>query len=279
MTSEFHDLSVRPRAVEWPNPPNNRPTHAVEPTDDDDFSDINFFGEDGADFWDLVDVINPLQHIPFINTLYREITGDEIGHLARVAGATLFFGPIGGGVALANAVMDETTGHDLGEHVLMAMGVVDDDDEELGDTLLSVRFNNTEDQFFDLENDVVSKWARQELGHTGIRQPPASETDDPLPSISSNPILTAHEAQSDDVMIWAANEVAWFEGAPVLEAHAQPQPSGPTPNPDGAVAPLGGWFTEVGLTDWVRREALLRQEVPSHRPDLAVAAYQAAAAQ
>ncbi|MBT5663730.1 MAG: hypothetical protein HOJ06_00205, partial [Rhodospirillaceae bacterium] len=45
-----------------------------------------FFGEDGLTFGDVLDIINPLQHIPVVSTLYRELTGDEISPGARMAG-------------------------------------------------------------------------------------------------------------------------------------------------------------------------------------------------
>lgn len=46
-------------------------------------------------FGDLVDTLNPLQHIPVISEIYRGATGDSITPQARVAGATLYGGPIG----------------------------------------------------------------------------------------------------------------------------------------------------------------------------------------
>lgn len=74
-------------------------------------------------FWDLLDVINPLQHIPVVSTIYRAITGDELKGTARVLGGVLFGGPIGGAVAVFNAIFAETTGRDLGDHALaMALG-------------------------------------------------------------------------------------------------------------------------------------------------------------
>ncbi|MGB6086494.1 MAG: hypothetical protein WBF74_07845, partial [Parvibaculum sp.] len=30
-------------------------------------------------FSDFLDVINPLQHIPIVSSIYRELTGDELG--------------------------------------------------------------------------------------------------------------------------------------------------------------------------------------------------------
>ena len=54
-----------------------------------------FHDKDGPSFSDLLDIINPLQHIPIINTLYQKLTGDEEGAAADVAGGALWGGLIG----------------------------------------------------------------------------------------------------------------------------------------------------------------------------------------
>ena len=51
--------------------------------------------DDGFGFDDFLDIINPLQHIPLVGTLYRSITGDEIDAPARLAGGALFGGLFG----------------------------------------------------------------------------------------------------------------------------------------------------------------------------------------
>jgi hypothetical protein len=51
--------------------------------------------DDGFGFDDLLDIINPLQHVPLVGTLYRELTGDEIEAPARIAGGALFGGLFG----------------------------------------------------------------------------------------------------------------------------------------------------------------------------------------
>lgn len=38
--------------------------------------------ESPFDLTDLLDVVNPLQHIPGVNLLYRELTGDTITQVA-----------------------------------------------------------------------------------------------------------------------------------------------------------------------------------------------------
>ena len=68
------------------------------------------FGADGFTFGDLVDMLNPLHHIPIIGTIYRKITGDEIAPPARIAGGTLFAGPIGAAMAVVSMVVERTSG-------------------------------------------------------------------------------------------------------------------------------------------------------------------------
>lgn len=95
-------------------PSENAATASSEP------SRLHMFAEDDDEpsFWDLLDVINPLQHIPIINSVYRELTGDKIGVGARLVGGTLFGGPIGLIGAALNTVLEEATGHDAGGHLI-----------------------------------------------------------------------------------------------------------------------------------------------------------------
>lgn len=69
---------------------------------------------DSLGFADLLDVINPLQHIPVVSTLYRELTGDTISEAARMAGGAIWGGPAGVIGALANSITEGETGNDIG---------------------------------------------------------------------------------------------------------------------------------------------------------------------
>jgi hypothetical protein len=69
-------------------------------------------------FDDLLDIVNPLQHIPVISTLYRAITGDQIGTPEKIAGDTLYGGFIGLFASLGDAAFKATTGKDVGDTVL-----------------------------------------------------------------------------------------------------------------------------------------------------------------
>jgi hypothetical protein len=87
-----------------------------------------FWGDDGFGFDDVIDMLNPLQHIPIVNWIYRAITGDEIATGPRILGGALFGGgPLGAGIAVAtgavNAELEHRTGKDTGEHVLSWLGI------------------------------------------------------------------------------------------------------------------------------------------------------------
>ncbi len=99
------------------------PPTAPTPPLPDGFRDPRGFGDDGPSFFDVLDIINPLQHIPVVSSIYRAVTGDEISHVPRVLGGGLFGGLFGAIAALVNVIVDEITGSDIGEHVL---GFVDD---------------------------------------------------------------------------------------------------------------------------------------------------------
>jgi hypothetical protein len=81
---------------------------------------FNLFGADGFTFKDLLDVINPLQQLPIVGTIYRHLTGDHISPFSRVVGGFLVGGPIGAAVSAVNAVVEESSGKDLGEQVVSA---------------------------------------------------------------------------------------------------------------------------------------------------------------
>jgi hypothetical protein len=76
------------------------------------------FGKDGISFLDFLDIINPLQHIPFVSSIYRKITGDEIDAASKLAGGALYGGPVGAVTSLVDIIVEFNTGKSVGEHVL-----------------------------------------------------------------------------------------------------------------------------------------------------------------
>lgn len=86
------------------------PAAAAAPRDDSGFS-----------FADFLDIINPLQHFPVISTLYRHLTGDQIGIPEKVAGDALYGGLIGLAASLGDVLFQEITGKDVGDTVYAAV--------------------------------------------------------------------------------------------------------------------------------------------------------------
>ena len=71
----------------------------------------NIAGKDQSfGFSDIVDMINPLQHIPVVSNLYQSATGDTMGSVAQIVGGAIFGGPIGAlvstGMVVYNSVKE-----------------------------------------------------------------------------------------------------------------------------------------------------------------------------
>ena len=66
--------------------------------------------EDEGFFHHLLDVINPLQHLPIIGTIYRAITGDKMGPVEKIAGDTLYGGMWGAITSIADVAFEGITG-------------------------------------------------------------------------------------------------------------------------------------------------------------------------
>lgn len=69
-------------------------------------------------FADLIDMVNPLQHIPLVNIAYQKVTGDEIKPISQIIGGGLFGGALGAGGALVNVAIQAETGKNISEHAI-----------------------------------------------------------------------------------------------------------------------------------------------------------------
>lgn len=79
----------------------------------------------GYQFGDVIDVVNPLHHLPVIGTLYRKLTGDEIHPASQIIGGAIFGGPMGFVGGTANAVSRIQTGKDITDHAIQFTGLSD----------------------------------------------------------------------------------------------------------------------------------------------------------
>ena len=86
-------------------------------------------GEERYGFADMLDLVNPLQHIPLVSNLYRALTGDEIKAPVQVVGKLIYGGPIGvmGGAVMA-AVSQAMDGNPVDEVMVAAVDQVRGDD-------------------------------------------------------------------------------------------------------------------------------------------------------
>ncbi len=229
------------------------------------------FGEDGFSFLDLIDVINPLQHIPVIGPMYRDFTGDTIGPLPRIAGSTLFFGPIGAGLAAADVVLEETTGKDTGAHVLAILR--EESTTQTAETAGSAaQVASVVGAAGTDGDDAVSAWLQAE---TAYRKQLAADQNPA--AVTTPPPAAAGTDGPGTVTAWAQAEIAYraaiapqrpaapFTAAaggadePARAVSPATQSSGaPTHQtaavPPGATAAGGGWFTDVMLSALTRYE-------------------------
>lgn len=72
-------------------------------------------------FGDLIDIINPLQHIPVVSMIYREVTGDQIRPSSNIVGGALYGGAAGAASGLVNLIIEEETGRSVEGHVMATL--------------------------------------------------------------------------------------------------------------------------------------------------------------
>lgn len=183
---------------------------------------------DGPTFKDFLKSFNPLQHLPVIGTLYRAVTGDTIEPGAGVVGGLLFGGPIGAASSLFNSIVGESSGKDVGGHIMAMVGLGKDTAiarptappriDSTNVPLLASGSSGSLLQSWIASGDAVAQVAPE---RTGASVPLRSPTPAPAPA----PTLAA-----------AANAVAAPPAAP-----ARPQASAPP----AETGPIGGLFEPV----------------------------------
>lgn len=94
---------------------------AASPSPDESSDPDALFGKEGITFHDVLEMFNPLQHLPIIGTVYREITGDEPKPGVRLIGGLLFGGPTGMMAAGLNNAIEYHTGRDIGGEIVAAV--------------------------------------------------------------------------------------------------------------------------------------------------------------
>lgn len=214
-----------------------------------DGKEFKVFGDDGFTFWDFVDIINPLQHIPVVSAVYRDMTADQIDPGPKVMGGTLFMGPIGLVSSLADVWVQHETGKDMGGHM---MAMFKDDAQPLAGAATAAAEAPAQPAAAGSDGiDPVTQWAREQnafyRGETPAADPvtawataqhayyqdPAARTRQVAAGPASGPA-------TDPVAAWAAEQQAFYRAEPATQV-AGAEPVAPAAAGTDGVEPVTQW--------------------------------------
>lgn len=162
-------------------------------------SDIRVRGEEAKPsqaelgFSDLLDIVNPLQHIPVVSAIYREITGDEINAAARVLGGTLFAGPFGTVASVASVAVEQVSGKDPGAHAIAFLGLGGGTDEAVAVAEAK--------EVPAIEEQQVASLAPVPSEPVLVDELPAHLPPTPLPPTPEKPVSVAAENMEEDAVL------------------------------------------------------------------------------
>ena len=238
-----------PEMVERVAPPSFNNAEVGEGPDTGEAESLSFF--------DFLDLINPLQHIPIVSSIYRELTGDTIRPEMQMAGAGLLGGPVGLLIAGAHAVFEAENGRGVGEEMLAQIG--------FGDGNASPAAQSAE------------------APEPAASEPAAQAADTAIPAQPERVALNTGQANGLDALIAASSNRKDGEGARVIarfqvspqvntqQANTQQVPeaapsSSATPSP-GAVTPSTGNGVPSLMQDALQKyEALMRARQRGETP-------------
>lgn len=109
----------------------NNVTNALNTANQNTPADNNDFG-----FKDLIDIVNPLHHIPLVGSAYRTLTGDTIKESSKLFGSAAYGGPIGAVGQLATIIWNYETNQPLPTETAFSNSL-QHQDSALNNTLLS----------------------------------------------------------------------------------------------------------------------------------------------
>jgi hypothetical protein len=76
-------------------------------------------GEEKESFFQhVLDIINPLQHLPIIGTIYRAATGERLDPVEKIGGSALYGGLWGAVTAVADVAFEAITGKSVEDTVM-----------------------------------------------------------------------------------------------------------------------------------------------------------------
>ena len=84
----------------------NGPGGEADPMSYEEEQELSSNAKTKLTFLDLIDAANPLQHIPLVSTIYRNVSGDSISDVPKFIGGALYGGPIGLVAALGSYIIE-----------------------------------------------------------------------------------------------------------------------------------------------------------------------------
>ena len=84
----------------------NAPGGEADPMTYEEGQELSSIAKTNLTFLDLIDAVNPLQHIPLVSTIYKNVSGDNISDVPKFIGGALYGGPIGLIAALGNYIIE-----------------------------------------------------------------------------------------------------------------------------------------------------------------------------
>jgi len=99
--------SIAPNAVKnvW-HKHESAPGGEADPMSYEEEQELSHVAKTNLTFLDIVDAVNPLQHIPLISSIYRNISGDSISEVPKFVGGALYGGPLGLVAALGSYIIE-----------------------------------------------------------------------------------------------------------------------------------------------------------------------------
>ncbi len=143
---------------------------------------------------DVIDTLNPLEHIPFVSTLYDELTGSKPSAGAQLAGGALYGGAFGVLVSALNLAFQSETGHDATGAMFASL---------TGDSTVSVASAATAYKTADATDSVQAAQANL-TQEDAILQTPTQEILPPTPAYGKIANLTSaasnQQQRSQDIL-------------------------------------------------------------------------------
>ena len=182
-------------------------------------------------FHDLLETVNPLQHLPLVGPIYRALTGDSISPAARIAGDTLYGGVFGLAGSVVDSLVEGETGKDIGSHIIATLFGSDADESTAAPATASVDTNAAAATSSGSASPATSPTAS--TTPSPVAAPPASGTTPSAPNdaaAATQPTVSGPKPPSDFFMaqqkgMHASHGVALTTTVPTGDSHRADQKS------------------------------------------------------